>query len=92
MRMCKLLNSNGFKKKLQVRSNLYPIKLLPLEYFLQKCIGALRSGHSLQTSAVSLHDGPLDHSVPPLLHIEGLQAQERQQCPQVLHAVLDGRA
>lgn len=46
-------------------------------------------GHSLQALPVSLCNRSLDHSVPPLPHIERLQTQEGQQHPQVLHAVLD---
>lgn len=68
------------------------IKLLPLVYVLQKCVGALWRGHSLQAGSVPLYDRPLDDPVPPLPHIEGLQPQEGKQHPQVLHAVLDGSA
>jgi len=43
-----------------------------------------------QAGAVALGNGPLDDPVPPLPAVEGLEAEEGQQHPQVLHAVLDG--
>lgn len=47
------------------------------------------SEYSLQAGPVSLSDRPLDHSVPPLSHIEWLQSQESQKHPQVFDTVLD---
>lgn len=47
------------------------------------------SGCSLQTGPVSLGNGPLDHSVPPLPRVKWFQAQEGQQHPQVFHTILD---